>query len=104
PNVAAFDHNGNVLVAGGTAVTRLVANSPDVNLNNAGHLFVNTTDANDTIAFEHAGDQLIVHRDDIDTSFNFAEVNQLTVFPSAGDDVISVPFTLNCSIVGGAGN
>jgi uncharacterized delta-60 repeat protein len=106
----AFDQNGDLLVAGATSnpyfltVTRVVADSPDVTLNSAGHLFVAGSDGSDRITFEHAADQLIVHRNGVDSAFPFASVNLFTAFPGEGDDVITVPFALDCSIGGSAGN
>lgn len=106
----ALDGDGNLLAAGQSispyfmSVARFTPTSPDVSLNSVGHLFVTGTDDADTISLEHQDVSLIVDRNGVTTSFNFSDVKQLTVFPSAGGDVITVPFALDCNIDGGGGN
>ncbi|MEA2707960.1 MAG: hypothetical protein QOF78_561, partial [Phycisphaerales bacterium] len=104
-NVITLDSDGNILVAGwNLAVARFVADSVDVSLNANETLYINGTDGADTIALSHVGNQLVVNRNGTNTSFLFTDVKSLTVRQSAGDDVITVPFALDCHIDGGTGN
>jgi uncharacterized delta-60 repeat protein len=108
----AFGNDGELLFAGAAlglddsaiGVARYVDHPVDAFVNSAGHLFVSSTDDADTISLEHAGDQLIVHRNGVDFPFNFADVNLLRIYASAGGDTIDVPFKLDCHIETGTGN
>ncbi len=110
PDSLTLNSDGSVLVGGQqvepfhAAVARFVADSPDVVLNSAGHLLVNGTDGADSIRFDQVGDQVVVHRNGVDTKVPFANVKLIVVFPSAGGDVITLSFAMPASLIGGSGN
>jgi uncharacterized delta-60 repeat protein len=67
-------------------------------------LEIDGTSSADTITLDHTGDQLVVHRNGQDTSFDFAEVDFIVVTAFAGDDVVDVAQPMQTSVFGGEGN
>ena len=110
PAAMAFDAEGNVLLGGDhdephrLAIVRFVPQAPAVALDAAGTIHVAITEGPDTIALRREGDQVVVRFNGVDTAFAAADVSALKVPASAGNDVVTVPFALDCTIDGGTGD
>jgi uncharacterized delta-60 repeat protein len=115
PSMITLDSAGEILIAGqggaaGTffgedfAIARLAENLPDVVMSASGQIVVRGSDDADEIAVDREGDQIVVNRNGTKTAFVAASVKRLTVYPSAGGDVITVTAGITCSLSGGSGN
>ena len=110
PAALAFDADGNVLLGGDhddphfLAIARFVPDPNVVALDPTGTIHVAMTPASDTITLRREGEQIIVRRNGVDTAFAAGDVRRLNVPESAGNDTITVPFALDCTIDGGVGD
>jgi uncharacterized delta-60 repeat protein len=112
PERMVFDNAGNFLIGGQgvgdfsnttQGLSRVLPSKADVFLDH-GNLYVNGTNAADSISFSHTGSNLVVHRNGADTSITFASVSGIAVYTNGGDDVVSIPFAINSTVNGGEGN
>ncbi|HEX8521348.1 MAG TPA: hypothetical protein VF669_03765 [Tepidisphaeraceae bacterium] len=108
PRVLAFDKKKNILVGGAyseVAVARFAQTSPTVALSSSGLLTVTGSDDADSITIRRSSaDAIVAERNGKLFTFASKDVKRIAVHPSAGGDVITVGFTISCTVGGGTGN